>query len=285
METFYEFFKKRRFVELSSLGLFDADKGGGPQSTHPISKYTKGEDTYFVKFSRPSSWAEYSVDLQTIIEYLAYKIYELYGVKVPQSYLVANEKADSIGIATRGIEGAQATGLQQLKKHADITAGFFVDVLLANWDVMGLAWDNIMVTDTGDAYRIDPGGAMTYRAQGERKGQQFGTDPSDPQYGELSTMRGKNPMIQTTASQFYKDLSDDEMKGLGVKFKSIPWEALSGVIEKAKQEALAKTEELTDAEKKSRLANEINQDFDEIQQKMQQRHAKIVDFIDKLLQT
>lgn len=53
--------------------------------------------------------------------------------------------------------------------------GFAVDAWLANWDVAGQNYDNIVVVD-GRPIRIDSGGSLLYRAQGQPKGDAFGAD-------------------------------------------------------------------------------------------------------------
>lgn len=53
-----------------------------------------------------------------------------------------------------------------LKKLED---GFDVDCMLGNWDVLGANDDNIMVDKDGNPWRIDNGGAMSFRAQGTKK--------------------------------------------------------------------------------------------------------------------
>jgi hypothetical protein len=50
--------------------------------------------------------------------------------------------------------------------------GLALDALLGNWDVVGLAGDNILVRN-GVAIRIDNGGSLRYRARGAPKGDQW----------------------------------------------------------------------------------------------------------------
>lgn len=55
---------------------------------------------------------------------------------------------------------------EMLKK---LEPGFKADVLSGNWDVVGMAKDNILIDDNGNPWRIDNGGALKYRAQGAEK--------------------------------------------------------------------------------------------------------------------
>lgn len=88
--------------------------------------------------------------------------------------------------------------------HAQIRKGFVADALLANWDAIGLAKDNILIVN-GVPHRIDNGGALKYRAQGAPKGAAFGTT-----VGELDTLlfAGKNAV----AASVYKGITKEEMK-------------------------------------------------------------------------
>ena len=54
--------------------------------------------------------------------------------------------------------------------HRDVKDGYLVDIMLANWDVVGLNFDNIASNPKRDQFvRIDNGSALTYRAQGGTK--------------------------------------------------------------------------------------------------------------------
>ena len=58
--------------------------------------------------------------------------------------------------------------------NALLAEGFVADALLANWDVIGLEQDNILWTEDGTPIRIDQGGCLRFRAQGETKS--YGTE-------------------------------------------------------------------------------------------------------------
>ena len=66
--------------------------------------------------------------------------------------------------------------------NATLAEGFVADALLANWDVIGLEQDNILWTDHDAPIRIDQGGCLRFRAQGETK-------PYGPEVVELERMR------------------------------------------------------------------------------------------------
>jgi hypothetical protein len=62
--------------------------------------------------------------------------------------------------------------------------GFATDAWLANWDAVGLDFDNLAKLD-GKLTRLDVGGALSYRAQGKTKGALFGDVVN-----EVDTLRG-----------------------------------------------------------------------------------------------
>ncbi len=74
-----------------------------------------------------------------------------------------------------------------------------MDCLLANWDVIGTAGgDNIRLGEDGKVYRLDNGGALRFRARGEKKGTDF-----NEEVAELDTMRRRN--------ELFADISDEEI--------------------------------------------------------------------------
>jgi len=79
--------------------------------------------------------------------------------------------------------------------HQQLGKRFVADAVLANWDVVGLANDNILIKN-GTAYRVDNGGALKYRAQGGPKGEKFGSH-----VGELETLKDHS-MNPTSAKVF-----------------------------------------------------------------------------------
>jgi hypothetical protein len=153
-------------------------------STHVMQTCKIGKDKYFLKFSDESLFKSGDPSLQILVEYLAYRIYQLFpGVSIPKVELVYDAKRKRVGLASSEVKGKP--GLSNIKPAQlgkMLSAGVYVDVLLANWDVVGTGKGNVIV-DKDRATRIDPGGSLTFRAQGGRKGEKFSTTP-----GELKTM-------------------------------------------------------------------------------------------------
>lgn len=61
----------------------------------------------------------------------------------------------------------------------NLQKGYAADALLANWDVVGLSKDNILIGKQGATYRIDNGGSLRFRAMGKTKGDAFGAIPNE----------------------------------------------------------------------------------------------------------
>jgi ADP-ribose pyrophosphatase YjhB (NUDIX family) len=104
-------------------------------------------------------------------EILAGKLYEAAGVRVPELKRVTME--GKTAIASKVIPGLAK--LSAGHEHVDgVMDGFAVDAWLANWDVVGLMHDNLLSDEHGRAVRVDVGGSLVYRAQGDPKGKHFG---------------------------------------------------------------------------------------------------------------
>lgn len=136
-------------------------------------------------------------------EVTANRLYELAGVAVPDVF----QGSDPAQIGSRIIGGDLTEVGQHLNDPevmARVRAGFTVDAWLANWDVAGLTFDNIVVDEDGIPYRIDAGGALAYRGMGSPKGDMF-----TPDVGELFTMGPDSP-YGSTASQMFEGLTHEE---------------------------------------------------------------------------
>lgn len=115
-------------------------------------------------------------------EVLAAKLYGLAGLSGQDAILVS--KGGKVGIATKWVDIKKATSAAVLAKVEGARSGFAVDAWLANWDVVGLALDNLQVGPDGKAHRVDAGGSLEYRAQGSKK-------PFGSKVDEIETMRDK----------------------------------------------------------------------------------------------
>lgn len=134
------------------------------------------------------------------IEHLTNLIYKKLGISVAETKLLIID--GKLAIASSEIEDAQGTTLGEQCSDKLLRKGFVADAYLANWDVVGLCFDNIVKSDEGEMVRIDNGGSMIFRAQGGKK--EF--SPSD--IPELENML--NP--DYPAGKVFAGLSQEEMK-------------------------------------------------------------------------
>lgn len=133
---------------------------GGPHGSNEGGWYQDPEtgDKYYVKFYRNPD--------QGRVEFVANAIYEKLGIKTVRSELV--EIGGREAVASKQVPGARRSSRESQHDSQEVRDGFVADAFLANWDVVGLEYDNIVESDDG-FYRIDNGGAMTFHAKGDPK--------------------------------------------------------------------------------------------------------------------
>lgn len=123
-------------------------------------------------------------------EFAADRLYEAAGVAVPEGKLYELDDGRTAKL-TRFIEGrslGDLTGAEREAARKELRQGLAMDAILGNWDVVGLAGDNVLVDASGKVWRIDNGGSLAYRAQGARKsGQEWNDYPT-----ELWSLRRQN---------------------------------------------------------------------------------------------
>ena len=160
----------RPFVGFQSIG---PRAGSNPGGLFKDSEGTK----FYVKWPKTEDHARNEV--------LAGKLYELAGIKVPELSFVKD--GEKIGVASKIVDGLKPAKADLIAGTLPgVKRGFGMDAWLANWDVVGLEYDNLLKGPDGSAMRVDTGGALRYRAQGGPKGSNFGNV-----VGELTTMRDK----------------------------------------------------------------------------------------------
>ena len=180
-------FKITGAIKLSAMQA----KGGKPGGSNPGGTYTHGGKTYIVKgnaqFAAGNVTAKQSDD-RAKNEILATKLLQAAGVAAPNMELVDLEGKFGGGL---GVASEVMTGLTGFDKNnkAHIAAAqqdFAVHAWLANYDSVGLSFDNLLMTKDGKAANIDPGGALLFRAQGLPKA------PLTAAVTEIDSMRDKN---------------------------------------------------------------------------------------------
>jgi len=240
-------------------------------STHIMQTCKIGKDKYFLKFSDENLFDESDPSLQVLIEYLAYRIYGLYpGVTIPANIQLVYDKVQQrVGLASsvvRGEMGKESIPAQKLGKM--MSAGVYVDVFLANWDVVGTGSGNVIV-DKNRAIRIDPGGALTFRARGGRKGKKF-----SPRAGEIKTM------LDPHSNGAGEVLNYADMKLAMKEFVAIPWSTISTEIKSVADEV---SNELN-SRKMKKLLSQWSDDVSEISSTLKARHKSILDHIKSTLE-
>jgi hypothetical protein len=149
----------------------------------------------------------YSGDEERVLaEHMINEIYAEMGMRVPKTWL---RRLNGVAyILSREVPGRVAGAVTPLKK-TDIREGFVIDAWLANWDVLGDDYDNILMSKSNytvgpkkQAVRVDNGGALFWKAMGGEK--EFSTEVA-----ELWNMR--NPDYRS--GEVFADLSDAQVAG------------------------------------------------------------------------
>ena len=201
-------------------GLYEAaddwEKVGKQAGSNPGGVYKDDAgQAWYVKLPKSSNIAKNEV--------CAARLYEAAGVAVPELKHVTID--GKLGIASKIVDGVK-------KDKAALVAGtvpgamegFAVDAWLANWDAVGLMYDNLLVGPDGNAIRIDVGGSLVFRAQGEPKGKLFG-----PKVGELETLiNGKNP----EATAVFKGITPEQLHAGLAKVAAVPDETIKAICKK-----------------------------------------------------
>lgn len=108
------------------------------------------------------------------------------GVGVPEASL--QTQGGRTHLMTRFEEGAKEPNLYDPAVKRQLQQDFVPHAAIANWDMLGLDADNVLIRPDGTPTYVDLGGAGPYRSMGAPKGGAWGGD-----VGELETMRYKPP--------------------------------------------------------------------------------------------
>ena len=144
-----------------------------------------------------------------INEFIAAVLYRMLGVDMPTTRLVAKD-GKIVGVASEVTTDAKPLSPDEfVKLPQEVREQFIkdaiVDMYLGNWDVVGNApnW-NIYLRPDGTVGRLDPGGALLYRAQG-------GPKELSAQLDELKTML--DPKKSPAAAKVFNSVDNfDELQ-------------------------------------------------------------------------
>lgn len=138
---------------------WDLTKVSGQLGSNEGGWYEKpnGERFYVKFYENPS---------QGQAEFVANAVYAKLGIKAVRSEIIQLDGREAI--ASPAVPEATPASGEAQGGSEDVQKGFVADAFLANWDVVGLVYDNIVQGEDG-FYRIDNGGSLIFRAQGGDK--------------------------------------------------------------------------------------------------------------------
>lgn len=153
-------------------------------------------------------------------EVLAAKLYQAAGVNVPELRLTTLNGQPAV--ASRIVDDLAKLGPDDLAKAQGVREGFVADAWLANWDVVGATFDNLLVRG-GVAYRVDTGGALLFRAQGAAKGASFGDNVA-----ELKTFldAAKNP----NTAKVFGGMTQQQLEASAKAVLAIPDDTIRALV-------------------------------------------------------
>ena len=151
-----------------------AYEGPKPGGSNPGAMYVDDSGKWLVKGSNASNATPRSHN-----EVLASKLMAAAGVGAPEMKLVdlQGTHGGGIGVASKWIEGGVAFDKSNPAHISLAQQDFAVHAWLANYDAIGMDFDNTQIIN-GKAANIDPGGALLYRAQGAPK-MDFGNEVTE----------------------------------------------------------------------------------------------------------
>lgn len=168
----------------ASLAIVDGTPPN-PDAMVVVARKTKGgtEGAFYQDTETGTKWLVKFNGSEDAVrnEVLASKLYHLAGVEAPELHAITIGGRPAL--ASRVVDGIKEAGAKVLATTPSVLDGFAVDAWLANWDVVGLNFDNVVLIG-GRAMRIDVGGSLRYRAIGGLKGSAFG-----PKVGEIDSLR------------------------------------------------------------------------------------------------
>lgn len=148
---------------IDSAALRKIGEQRGSQAGGMFLDETTGEQWYI----KASKSAEHARN-----ELLASRLYELTGVDAAHMELGVFDGRTGVASLVRSGLGSDRVALTTPGAIPGVYEGFAADAWLANWDVVGLNFDNLLLSERG-AFRLDFGGALRFRAQGGTKGAFF----------------------------------------------------------------------------------------------------------------
>lgn len=158
-------------------------------------------------------------------EALASALYKEAGVPYGEVFLGKDKDGNTV-LVSPIVPGSEANfgdrkGEPDIKQGAQ--DGFVVDAWLRNWDSVGLNFDNMVIADD-KVYRIDPGGSLMYRAQGQPKPGEM-----TPEVSELDSLR--DPNVNPQAAEIFGDMTDEQLAEGAKRVAAISPETIDKMVD------------------------------------------------------
>jgi hypothetical protein len=199
-------------------GIESWEKIGGQLGSNEGGTYRDPEgNEYYVKVPRSPSHAQN--------ESLASTFYEELGINATQVSLGFDN--GELRIVSPMVQGSTPDFESRLDDQDYINKlkeGFAVDAWLANWDVVGLVYDNVISDSDGNPLRVDPGGSLLWRARGLPKGDAFGDEVV-----ELDTFRDAD--LNPQSASVFGNMTDEEVRMSAEKLLQITPQRIDELVD------------------------------------------------------
>jgi len=157
-------------------------------------------------------------------EVLATILYETAGADILPIRLATGKDAagqDVLGTASKWREDFTDFDPRDPAMRKSAYPDFAIHAWLANWDVVGLVYDNLMVDGDGRVVHVDTGGALKFRAQGEPKGGAWNEEGS-----EFATLR-----VMGQAGEVFGGMSTTDLQNSAAQLRKMTDETIQSAVE------------------------------------------------------
>ena len=207
-------------VSLETFDVSDWKQTGAQAGTNEGGFFEDADGNgYYVKVPKTKSHAENEV--------LASVLYEELGV--PSAQVRMGDLDGEDRIVSKLIPGANPDFADKVAEGDEeylnkIREDFAIDAWLSNYDVTGTEWENVVTDEHGDPVRVDPGGALMWRARGAEKGGMFGNEVA-----EIDGLR--DPDLNYYGSSVFGSMTDADVKESAKKLLNITPSRIDSIID------------------------------------------------------
>ena len=195
--------------------LADLKKVGGQLGSNPGGKYENATgERFYVKQSKSPDHAKNEV--------LAGHLYQAAGAPILQSDLV-DTGPGTLGTSTPWHEGVQTINRNDPAQRREAQRHLAAHAWLANWDAVGLDYDNQGRVD-GRLTTLDPGGSLLFRAQGTPKGSAFGNSVT-----EMETLRHPS---NRQAHRIFGEMTPADVRRSAARVAAVPDATIRDLVER-----------------------------------------------------